>query len=173
MEEAKGPPFCDAMPVGIVVERRRLDNPWQAEAWLPVAIVPGASAAEWRTLCENERRMQAYAGALTIELFRKETASYRYNLETGAPKVYVVLRRSDDPARPFLPQLATAAPDEALAALEGGESIVEGVPMPAAIAEWVAAFIAVHHVDEPAYKRQRQPYQETQPMLPRRAGKKR
>src|SRR6266851_3272724 len=160
MEEQAAPPYRDAMPVGIVVERRRLNNPWQAEAWLPVAVLPGASAAGWRVLHQDDQRLQAYAGALAVELFRKETASYKYNLESGAPKVYVVLRRSDDPARPWLPQLATVAPDEALAALEGGEAVVEGVPMPAAIAAWVAAFIAAHHVDEPAYKRQRQPYRE-------------
>jgi len=173
MDEKQGAQFRDAMPVGIVVERRLLDNPWQAEAWLPVAVVPGTAATEWRVLHEDERRLQAYAGALAVELFRKETASYKYNLESGAPKVYVVLRRSDDPARPWLPQLATVAPDEALAALEGGEAVVEGVPMPAAIAAWVAAFIAAHHVDEPAYKRQRQPYREAPPTPPRRAGTER
>ncbi len=99
-----------------------------------------------------------------------ETASYRYNLETGAPKVYVVLRRSDDPTWPWRPQLATVAPDEAQASLEGGDDIVEGVAMPEAMLEWVAAFIAAHHVDEPTYKRQRQRHEEKRPVPARRAG---
>jgi len=172
MEEQAAPPYRDAMPVGIVVERRRLNNPWQAEAWLPVAVLPGASTAEWRVLHQDDQRLQAYAGTLPVELFRKETASYKYNLETGAPKVYVVLRRSDDPTWPWRPQLATVAPDEAQASLEGGDDIVEGVAMPEAMVEWVAAFIAAHHVDEPTYKRQRQRYEEKRPTptLTRQAG---
>src|SRR6266849_10980306 len=172
MGEHEESSFRDAMPVGIVVERRRLNNPWQEEAWLPVSVVAGASTGGWRVLHEDDKRLQAYAGTLPVELFRKETASYKYNLETGAPKVYVVLRRSDDAKFPWRPQLATVAPDEAQASLEGGDDIVEGVAMPEAMVEWVAAFIAAHHVDEPTYKRQRQRYEEKRPTptLTRQAG---
>jgi len=170
VEGQKASAFRDAMPVGIVIERRRLNNPWQDEAWLPVAILPGAAAPEWRVLYEDDQLLQAYAGTLPVELFRKETASYKYNLETGAPKVYVVLRRSDDPLSPWRPHLATVAPDEAQAALEGGDDIVEGVKMPRAMVEWVGAFIATHHVDEPEYKRQRQPHEEARPTPRRHAG---
>ena len=172
MGEQVGLSFRDAMPVGIVVERRRLNSPWQDEAWLPVSVIAGASTGGWRVLHEDDERLRAYAGTLPVELFRKETASYKYNLETGTPKVYVVLRRSDDPTWPWRPQLATVAPDEAQASLEGGDDIVEGVAMPEAMVEWVAAFIAVHHVDEPTYKRQRQRHEEKRPTLtlPRRAG---
>src|SRR5260221_13042648 len=59
MEEKQGARFRDAMPVGIVVERRLLDNPWQAEAWLPVAVVPGTAATEWRGLPGDEARPPA------------------------------------------------------------------------------------------------------------------
>ncbi len=170
MEEQAVAPFRDAMPVGVVVERRRLNNPWQDESWLPIAVLPGASAAGWRVLHEDGERLQAYAGTLPVELFRKETASYKHNLETGTPKVYVVLRRSDDPIWPWRPLLATVAPDEAQASLEGGDDIVEGVAMPEAMIEWVAAFIAAHHVDEPTYKRQRQHHEEKRPVPARRAG---
>src|SRR5216683_2057578 len=145
MGEHEGSSFRDAMPVGIVVERRRLNNPWQDEAWLPVSVVAGASTGGWRVLHEDDQRLTAYAGTLPVELFRKETASYKYNLET-------------------------VAPDEAQASLEGGDDIVEGVAMPSAMIEWVAAFIAAHHVEEPTYKRQRQPHQEAKPTLPRGAG---
>src|SRR5260221_2155626 len=56
MEEKQGARFRDAMPVGIVVERRLLDNPWQAEAWLPIAVVPGTAATEWRGLHPEDGR---------------------------------------------------------------------------------------------------------------------
>jgi len=173
MAEQERASFRDAMPVGVVVERRRLNNPWQEEAWLPVSVIPGASTGGWHVVHEDDQRLRAYAGTLPVELFRKETASYKYNLDTGAPKVYVVLRRSDDPKWPWRLQLATVAPDEAQASLEGGDDIVEGVAMPSAMIEWVAAFIAAHHVEEPTYKRQRQPHREAKPMLPRCTGQAR
>src|SRR3972149_3985272 len=36
------------MRVGVVVERRRIDHPWQEYSWRPVEIVPGApTTTEW------------------------------------------------------------------------------------------------------------------------------
>jgi molybdopterin-guanine dinucleotide biosynthesis protein A len=148
--------YRDAMTVGIVVERRRLANPWQDESWLPVAVLPGVPPQPpGSVLVEEPGATRYYAGALPIELFRKETFSYKINLETGAPRVYVVLRRDDAGKLPWRPLLATVAPDEAQAAMEGGEDIVEGVPMPATVLEWVEAFVAALHVEEPFHKRKR------------------
>src|SRR5260221_4014294 len=127
MEEQAVAPFRDAMPVGVVVERRRLNNPWQDESWLPIAVLPGASAAGWRVLHEDGERLQAYAGTLPVELFRKETASYKHNLETATPQVYVVLRPSDDPIWPWPPPPATVATRQAPASLHGRHRILAGV----------------------------------------------
>ena len=149
--------------VGIVVERRRLKSAWAEEAWAPVAVLPGAPAlADGQKLREGENWAQLYAGTLALELFRKETASYRHNLETGA-KLWVALRPSGEAPLPWRPHLVTAAPDEGQAAMEGGETVVEAVAMPAAIAEWVAAFVAVHHVEEPFHKRQRKRHEMERP----------
>jgi len=148
--------YRDAMTVGIVVERRKLANPWQDEAWLPVAVLPGVPPhAPGTVLHEEDTATRFFAGALALELFRKETVSYKFNLETGAPKVYVVLRRDENGPLPWRPLLVTAAPDEAQAAMEGGEDIVEGVPMPRPVREWVEAFVEALHVEEPFYKRKR------------------
>jgi molybdopterin-guanine dinucleotide biosynthesis protein A len=147
--------YRDAMPVTVVVERRKLSNPWADETWLPVGVLPGEThGAPGLKLRDGEDWTQYLAGTLPLELWRKETASYQYNLATGAPQVYVVLRR-DDGVLPWRPLLVTAAPDEAQAAMEGGEDIVEGVPMPPAIRAWVEAFVSAHHVEEPFYKRKR------------------
>ena len=41
-----------SMPVGVVVEWREVDHPWQDHEWVPVAVIPGAGAIEewvnWR-----------------------------------------------------------------------------------------------------------------------------
>jgi hypothetical protein len=160
--------YHDSMRVGVVLERRRLNSPWQDHAWLPVAVLPGAAdGADWRVLREDDGRMQVYAGSLPIELFRKETSSYRFNLAAAQPRVYVVIRRGDDPERPWRPILVTVAADEAQAMAESGEDIIEGVAMPAAVRAWVEAFVAEHHVDEPFRKRQRTPHR---PDVPGRRG---
>jgi molybdopterin-guanine dinucleotide biosynthesis protein A len=148
--------YRDTMTVGVVLERRKLANFWQDESWLPVAVLPGLSAQPLGSvLVEDPGVTRYFAGPLPVELFRKETASYKYNLETGTPKVYIVLRRDEAGPLPWRPLLATIAPDEAQAAMEGGEDIVEGVPMPAAVREWVEGFVAALHVEEPFRKRKR------------------
>jgi hypothetical protein len=159
------------MRVGVVLERRKLSSPWQDFAWLPVAVVPGAPEGDdWRVMREGDGWVQFYAGSLPIEVFRKETSSYRFNLAAAVPKVYVVLRRHDDPERPWRPLLVTAAGDEAQSMAESGEDIVEGVPMPEAVREWVEAFVAEHHVEEPFYKRQRKPHRPEAPRGGERRG---
>jgi hypothetical protein len=36
---------------------------------------------------------------------------------------------------------------------EGNDDVVEGVPMPPEVMEWLREFVAVHHVDKPFVKR--------------------
>jgi hypothetical protein len=160
----RGLAYSDSMRVGVVLERRRLNSPWQDHAWLPVAVVPGVPAGEGgRVLREGEGWRQVYAGDWPIELFRKETASYRFNLASAEPRVYVVLRRDGDAELPWRPILVTVAADEAQAMAESGEDIVEGVPMPDTVRAWVEAFVAEHHVEEPFYKRRRKPHRADAP----------
>ena len=37
---------ADTMPVGVILERRKIDNPWQEYAWYVVAVLPGAQRSE-------------------------------------------------------------------------------------------------------------------------------
>ena len=52
----------DSIPVGIVVERREIDNPWQDYTLAPVAIIPGAPAMEttdeWKELQHGDGWVQ-------------------------------------------------------------------------------------------------------------------
>ena len=46
----------EVLEVGVVVERRVLQNPWVDHAWKPVAVLPGApAAAPWTILAETPR----------------------------------------------------------------------------------------------------------------------
>ena len=150
----------ETQDVGIVVERRKLNNPWQEWSWRAVALAPAIeNAIPWQVLNRSEGWVRYFAGTLPILLHRTETASYRDNLSVAEPQVYVILRAdksSDD--FPYRPYLATVAPDEAQTHLENGEDIVDAVPMPDEVAAWVMSFIERHHVETAVYKRQRKPY---------------
>lgn len=149
------------MPVGVVVERRELNNRWQKVAWKPVGVLPGAALIdESKVLLRGEGWVHFHMATLPLELHRKETLAYKTNLNDNPPKLYVVLRTSDDPAddvdvKPFL---VTASPFEAQDYLDSGDEIVEGITMPDAVVAWVQAFCDHHHVDEPFKKRKRKRY---------------
>jgi hypothetical protein len=146
----------DSLPIGVVLERRVLDNPWQSHSWHTVEVVPGAPAvSEWRKLDEGEGWTRYHAATLEVELFRGETEGYRYNLSTAVPAVYVVLRPSEEEDLDVEPFLATVCPYEAQDYQESDDEIVDPVPMPGDMIAWVGRFVEEHHVEQPFYKRKR------------------
>ena len=163
-----------SMPIGVVVERRELQNRWQKVAWKPVGVLPGAAAVEgWKELVRGEGFIQYHAATLPLELHRKETLAYKTNLNNKPPRLYVVLRHDDDPAsdhevRPFR---VTASPFEAQDYLDAGDDIIEGVAMPDGVIAWVNAFCDHHHVDEPFKKRKRKPHDPNQDAFSRKPGR--
>ena len=149
----------EKMPVGVVLERRSSDHPWEDLAVRPVAIVPGAATEPVaRILAEGDGWAQYYAGMLELELHHTETEDYLYNLANDPPAVYVMLREDLDAVDGVAPFAVTASPSEAQSYLDADENLVEAVPMPPAIVGWVGAFVERYHVDRPVYKRQRKPY---------------
>ncbi|HXV30868.1 MAG TPA: DUF3305 domain-containing protein [Sinorhizobium sp.] len=153
------------MNIGVVLERRRIGNPWQEYAWRPVAVIPAAPDVADPRLLVREGPIELYhAATLPIELFPTETEGYRYNLSQAQPSVYVVLR-SDGPAGDPRPFLVTMCPYEAQDYSEGASDIVDAVPAPDAILAWVADYVARHHVEVPFKKRVRLPFD------PRKGGR--
>jgi len=141
------------MPLGVVVERREIDNRWQRWVWKPVGVIPGAPPVDaWRELTRADRLVRWHAATLPLELHRTETEGYRANLSGKMPAIYVGLRRQSGGDHEPAPFLVTASPYEAAAY---AEDIVEPVPMPDALIAWVQDFVDRHHVDEPFEKRKR------------------
>jgi len=141
--------------VGVVVERVKSTSQWIDYLWRPVSVLAGApETAPWTKLSGDEDRTSFYAGGADIVLHAADTGSYRDNLATGSPSLWVVLR----PAGSNLPYelfAVTADPSEGEAMTEAGNNIVEPVPMPEPIRETVAAFVAAHHVERQFFKRKR------------------
>jgi len=150
----------ERMRVGLLLERRRIDHPWQQHSWRAVAIVPGApDIAEPRLLAEGDGWQRYHLATLDIEVHRGETEGYRYNLSQARPAVYALWRLADeDPAAWPEPFHVTVCPHEAEDYLDGGDVIVESVDMPEAVSLWLAGYIARHHVDKPFEKRKRKPH---------------
>jgi hypothetical protein len=156
--------------VGVVVERRKAKSPWLDFLWRPVSVLVGTpSAVPWTRIGEQGEAATFYAGEAAIELHRTETASYRQNLSSGMPALWVVLRpiaaNSSSPAFDIL--TVTADPSEGEALTDAGNNLVATVPMPAAIIETIDSFIAEHHVERPFNKRQRN---RGEPQMPGRRG---
>jgi hypothetical protein len=148
-----------SMALGVVVERREIDNRWQPCSWKAVAVIPGAPPVEeWRELVRGDRFVRWHAATLLLELHRADTEAYRVNLSGRSPAVYVVLRQVEASARTagndLAPFTVTASPYDAEGYLEG-DDLVEAVAMPEGLIVWVRAFVERHHVDEPFVKRKR------------------
>lgn len=145
----------ERMPVGVVVERRQLDGPWASERWTVAAIEPAGEAPQpWTLLAEGEGWQRFHAGIACLELFRTDTASYRDNLEARHPALWVILRRGPGPLGIEL-HAATVDPAEIEAHSDAGDDIIETAPLPAAVALWMTAFVARHHVERSFWKRSR------------------
>jgi hypothetical protein len=145
----------ETMRIGVIVERRVLDNPWIDHAWSPVAALAGApAAAPWTVLAETPRATRYYAGAFELEFFGSDTTMYRENLRSGRPSLWVSLRSAGTPPGVVL-QLVTADPSEGEALTEPGTDVIETVPMPVEVQHRLAAFVEAHHVERPFVKRKR------------------
>lgn len=141
--------------VGVVLRRRAIDNPWIDHMWSPAMILDEVpDTAPWTVLSSDADATIYYAGTASIELFSSETANYRDNLVNGEPQIWIALRRQDGGQELELTKV-TADPTEGEAIFESGCDVIGTVPMPSAIASWIAAFVDQFHVERPFHKRKR------------------
>jgi Protein of unknown function (DUF3305). len=141
--------------VGVILERRKLNNPWVDHAWKPVQILPGVPESEpWTRLSEGDGWEWYYAGPAELALYRHETETYQYNLESRQPAVWVFLRRCDD-ERGITLVGASVDPGEAHAHNDTGDDVVDFVPMPDSILAWVADYVRRHPPTKEYKKRRR------------------
>jgi hypothetical protein len=144
-----------SIPVGVVVERTKSASQWSDYLWRPAAVLVGVpDTPAWTVLEGDDERTLFYVGASEIELYRTETPYYRDNLATRAPLLWVMLSPTEGEP-PYKLVTVTADPAEGEALTLAGDNLVDTVPMPATIADTLAAFIAEHHVEREFVKRKR------------------
>jgi len=150
--------IAEQREIGVVVERHALASRWATHRWHPGAVlleVP--DAAPWTKLSEDRGIARFYAGPATLTLVPSETESYLYNLTSPAPQLWVVLRPNapDAAGRDVELEAVTAAVGEAEVLAGSGDLVVEAVPMPQELIEWVAGFARDHPVAAAVFKRKR------------------
>jgi len=148
----------EIIELGVVIERRKIANPWQEYSWLPIAVFTGAEPVnEWREISRDDNVVQYHAATMEVEIFRSDTEAYQENLGSEHPSVYVVLSEDDDSDNeyPYFVQAVTLSPYEAQDVLDSGEEIVERVIMPEPVLLWLQEFVDEHHVEKPFKKRKR------------------
>jgi hypothetical protein len=135
------------------MERRTLANRWQSETWQPVAVVPDPpdASAPRLILAEDGRSRWLHPG-FEIALHRDEAEGYYLNLTTSEPYMFVMWRMHDDQA---VPEVVTPSYHEAARMMDGGAQ-VDGVPLPAELAAWLAEYVDANYRPEPK-KRARPP----------------
>jgi hypothetical protein len=141
-----------SFPVAVVVERTRLDNPWQSVRWRPVGLLPDDGVqTESRVLVEHEGLMQRLHPGFVLETFRDEAEGYFLNVDSPEPAVWVTLRTNED-ASDAWPHLLTLSYNEAARWMDAQEN-VERLTMPLEIFEALRAWVAVHY--QPPQKKNR------------------
>lgn len=143
-----------SLPIAVVMQRRRLDNPWQSEKWEAVEVRPGrrdAAAGEPQLLEREEGRERWLWEGLEITLYTDEAEGYLMNVGSPEPRVFVCWRLDKDRARP---EMATVSYSEASRWIEGSES-VDGVPLAPELVPWIRSFAERHYRPEPKRKRRR------------------
>lgn len=145
-----------AIEVGVVGALVQPVTAWGVPKWYPRAVLEAPPALPVGAALGGDLR---YLGPAALDLYRVETARYRDNLATGRPLLWVVLDAPQD--SDGLPGIVVVTADGAEgehfteAGIDLSDRTVETVPMPAAIAGAVAAFVDAHHVERAFVKRQR------------------
>ena len=145
------PPKIVEMPVGILIRRSPGVTRWVSEIWTLAGIIPRAGPARWQSVLRDGPVEEFHATTLMLQLHRKDTDSLIQNLTAQVPAVWVALQGAGRPQTTHV----TASPFEASFHEFDAEDRVEKVAMPEGMIRWVEAFVALHHVDEPFVKRQR------------------
>jgi hypothetical protein len=142
------------LEVGVVLERRKATSPWLDEIWEAHAILAEPAAAEvGASLGRNGAGELVYAGRHALKAHTMATAFHRDNLNSGQPRVWVVMR----PRPGDLPEIValTCDPNEGEGYAQTAWDLVQTAPMPEPVAAALAAFVAEHHVEHAFVKRKR------------------
>jgi len=131
--------------IAVIMQRRAIDSRWQSEVWEATGVlVDYDREINPRVIVDEPGATQWLYPGLDIVLQRSEAEGYFHNVSTVAPNVFVLWRMEQAHA---VPHYVTVSYDEASRWMDGGAQ-VDAVPMPAAMRDWVRAFVEQHYRPE-------------------------
>ena len=130
------------LAIGVIMQRRSLENRWASEAWSAVGVVPqsGVDTGVHMLAASAERDTYLVPG-LRLELFPDEDEGYFENAMAPDPKVFIKWRMHDGRA---IPVMASVSYAEGTRMFDCGEA-ADGVPMPGDIHAWLLAYLQAHY----------------------------
>lgn len=146
----------EAMPVGVVMQRRRLDNRWQSHQWRPLEIVAGNPRPPGiHCLRDDDADGRWLHAGLEVALYSDEGEGYYLNVNAPQPCWFIMWRVEEcDGMELAVPKAVTLSYNEAARLMDGGEQ-VDTLPLSAEMIALVAAFAAEHYRPEPKRKRRK------------------
>lgn len=129
---------------------------WAKYAWTVSSVLPGASTADWKVLRHEGDATEYHAATMPLTLYVSDAEAYAHELQARSPSVYVVLRQNEQSGElPWTVALVTASPYEAQDYCDSSEELVEKIPMPAGLHDWVTDFVDAYYEEEAFVKRRR------------------
>lgn len=155
-------PIPVSLNVAVVMRKERITGPmrrWQEWRWVldDVVVNETAFGTVPRLLYKDDAQERWLHPGYTVRLFKDDAEGYVLNATTSAPCWFVLWRMHDpeDGGEPQArPEIVTLSYHDAGRWLDAQE-MVEQVPAPQEIVQWMKAFIDAHYVPEP--KRRKRP----------------
>lgn len=137
--------------LSVILSREAVDSRWEDHRWHLLGAVPDVGG-EPRVIVETREALQRIFPGFEVTLHRDEAEGYYLNASSGAPSVFVSIRRDDGSEDPY-PFQATLSYNEAARWMDGGEKVDRVVAWPE-LAAWMGAWVEANYRPEPK-KRQR------------------
>jgi hypothetical protein len=140
-----------SIEVAVIMRQERIANRWQPWRWVLADVVPQQAAfgREPRILHRSGDEVRWLHPCFTVELFRDDAEGYYLNASTPAPCWFVLWRMEEANGEPIArPVMVSLSYHDAGRWLDAQE-IVEQVPAPPDVVEWMRSFAQEHYMVEP------------------------
>ncbi len=132
--------------VGVLMQRRRLDNRWQSEVWEPVAVLCEHNHESEPLLVSQSEGVERWLyPAMPVVLRREEAEGYYLNVSTSSPRVFVMWQLLEERG---VPLGVSASYNDACSWMDAGEQ-VDSVAMPPDMYDVVSGFTREHYRPQP------------------------
>ena len=138
--------------LSVILARETVRNRWEDHQWQLLGVVPDVGGAP-RVIVETPETLQKLFPGFEVALHDDEAQGYYLNVSSGAPSVFVSIRKDEVADMPY-PFQATLSYDEAARWMDGGEQVDRAAAWPELVA-WMGAWVEENYRPEP--KRRQRP----------------